>query len=115
MARRATASDQLVERLIEWGVDTVFGLPGDGINGVMEALRAHSDRIRFVHMRHEESAALAACAYGKFTGRIRHGAGREALHLAQAVQMALHQGPLAGGPTASGGPNAAHSTYLAPR
>ncbi len=69
MARTRTASDQLVERLIEWGIDTVFGLPGDGINGVMEALRTHQDRIRFVHVRHEETAALAACAYGKFTGR----------------------------------------------
>ncbi len=69
MARNRTASDQLVERLIEWGIDTVFGLPGDGINGVMEALRTHSEQIRFVHVRHEETAALAACAYGKFTGR----------------------------------------------
>ncbi len=69
MARTRTASDQLVERLIEWGIDTVFGLPGDGINGVMEALRTHRDRIQFVHVRHEETAALAACAYGKFTGR----------------------------------------------
>jgi pyruvate dehydrogenase (quinone)/pyruvate oxidase len=64
-----TASDQLVERLIEWGIDAVFGLPGDGINGVMEALRTHQERIRFIHIRHEETAALAACAYGKFTGR----------------------------------------------
>jgi pyruvate dehydrogenase (quinone)/pyruvate oxidase len=64
-----TASDQLVERLIDWGIDAVFGLPGDGINGVMEALRTHQDQIRFVHVRHEETAALAACAYGKFTGR----------------------------------------------
>ncbi len=64
-----TASDQLVERLIEWGIDVVFGLPGDGINGVMEALRVHQEKIRFVHVRHEETAALAACAYGKFTGR----------------------------------------------
>jgi pyruvate dehydrogenase (quinone)/pyruvate oxidase len=69
MARSRTASDQLVERLIEWGIDTVFGLPGDGINGVMEALRTHDEQIRFVHVRHEETAALAACAYGKFTGR----------------------------------------------
>jgi pyruvate dehydrogenase (quinone)/pyruvate oxidase len=64
-----TAADQLVERLIEWGIDVVFGLPGDGINGVMESLRTHSDQIRFIHVRHEETAALAACAYGKFTGR----------------------------------------------
>jgi pyruvate dehydrogenase (quinone) len=69
MARSHTAADQLVERLIEWGIDTVFGLPGDGINGVMESLRTHADQIRFVHVRHEETAALAACAYGKFTGR----------------------------------------------
>jgi pyruvate dehydrogenase (quinone)/pyruvate oxidase len=60
----------LVERLIAWGVDTIFGLPGDGINGVFEALRQNKDRIRFIHMRHEESAAFAACAYAKFTGRI---------------------------------------------
>ncbi len=69
MARSHTAADQLVERLVEWGIDTVFGLPGDGINGVMESLRTHADQIRFVHVRHEETAALAACAYGKFTGR----------------------------------------------
>jgi pyruvate dehydrogenase (quinone)/pyruvate oxidase len=69
MARSHTAADQLVERLIEWGIDTVFGLPGDGINGVMEALRTHQDQIRFIHVRHEETAALAACAYGKFTAR----------------------------------------------
>jgi pyruvate dehydrogenase (quinone)/pyruvate oxidase len=69
MAPSQTAADLLVERLIEWGIDTVFGLPGDGINGVMESLRTRQDRIRFVHVRHEETAALAACAYGKFTGR----------------------------------------------
>ena len=69
MARNQTASDQLVERLIEWGIDTVFGLSGDGINGVMESLRTHADDIRYVHVRHEETAALAAVGYAKFTGR----------------------------------------------
>ena len=64
------ASDVLVERLIAWGVDTIFGLPGDGINGVMEALRKAQDKIRFIHVRHEESAAFMACAYAKFTGRL---------------------------------------------
>jgi pyruvate dehydrogenase (quinone) len=64
------ASDVLLERLIEWGVDTVFGLPGDGINGVFEALRKHRKEIRFIHVRHEESAAFMACAYAKFTGRL---------------------------------------------
>ncbi len=64
------ASDVLVERLIAWGVDTIFGLPGDGINGVMESLRKAQDKIRFIHVRHEESAAFMACAYAKFTGRL---------------------------------------------
>jgi pyruvate dehydrogenase (quinone) len=64
------ASDVMVERLIAWGVDTIFGLPGDGVNGVMEALRKKQDKIRFIHVRHEESAAFMACAYAKFTARI---------------------------------------------
>jgi pyruvate dehydrogenase (quinone)/pyruvate oxidase len=64
------ASDVLVERLIAWGVDTVFGLPGDGINGVFEALRKNKEKIRFIHVRHKEAAAFMACAYAKFTGRI---------------------------------------------
>ncbi len=64
------ASDVLVERLIEWGVNTIFGLPGDGINGVFEALRKRQKEIRFIHVRHEEAAAFAACAYAKFTGRL---------------------------------------------
>lgn len=65
-----TASDAMVDRLIAWGVDTVFGLPEDGINGFMEALRKAKDRVRFIHVRHEEVAAMAACAYAKFTGRL---------------------------------------------
>jgi len=63
MAR--TAADILVDILHEWGVDTVFGLPGDGINGVMEALRKRRDTIRFVQVRHEEAAAFMACGYAK--------------------------------------------------
>ena len=47
-----TASDVLVETLLDWGVDTVFGLPGDGINGIIEALRTHQDRIKFIQVRH---------------------------------------------------------------
>src|ERR671929_544968 len=64
------ASELLVERLIDWGVDTVFGLPGDGINGIMEALRRHQDRIRFVLVHHEEAAAFMATGYAKATGRL---------------------------------------------
>ena len=67
---KATASDVLVETLLAWGVDTVFGIPGDGINGIIEAFRKRQDRIRFIQVRHEEAAAFAACSYAKFTGRL---------------------------------------------
>src|SRR3954463_14686589 len=66
----STVADVLFERLTEWGVDTVFGLPGDGINGFMEGLRKREDRIRFIQVRHEEAAAFMACGYAKFTGRL---------------------------------------------
>ncbi|HEY6086080.1 MAG TPA: thiamine pyrophosphate-binding protein, partial [Nitrospira sp.] len=65
-----TVADIVVERLIDWGVTTIFGFPGDGINGLFEALRTRQDRIHFVQVRHEESAAFAACAYAKFTSRL---------------------------------------------
>ena len=65
-----TAADVLIEGLVDWEVDTVFGLPGDGINGIMEALRTHQQDIRFIQVRHEEAAALMACAYAKFTGKL---------------------------------------------
>ena len=66
----STAADILIETLQDWGVEVVFGLPGDGINGVMEALRKRSDRIRFVQVRHEEAAAFMAAGYAKVTGRL---------------------------------------------
>src|ERR1700760_1799291 len=65
-----TASDVLVDTLIDWGVDTIFGIPGDGINGVVEALRKRQDKIKFIQVRHEESAAFMACAYAKYTGKL---------------------------------------------
>jgi pyruvate dehydrogenase (quinone) len=64
------AAEALIERLADWGVDTVFGLPGDGINGIMEGLRRHQDRVRFVLVHHEEAAAFMATAHAKATGRI---------------------------------------------
>src|SRR5579871_612821 len=67
---KPTAGDVLVETLIDWGVDTVFGIPGDGINGLIESLRTHQDKIRFIQVRHEEAAAFAACAYAKWTGKL---------------------------------------------
>jgi pyruvate dehydrogenase (quinone) len=65
-----TAADLLLETIIDWRVDTVFGLPGDGINGIMEALRQRQDRVRFVQVRHEEAAALMAVGYAKVTGKL---------------------------------------------
>jgi len=65
-----TGAEVLVERLIDWGVEVVFGLPGDGINGIMEALRKRQKEIRFIQVRHEESAAFMACGYAKYTGRL---------------------------------------------
>jgi pyruvate dehydrogenase (quinone)/pyruvate oxidase len=65
-----TAADILIGVLQDWGVDTVFGMPGDGINGIMEALRKQKDTVRFVQVRHEEAAAFMACGYAKFTGRL---------------------------------------------
>jgi pyruvate dehydrogenase (quinone) len=67
---KTTASDVLIDAIHDWGVDVVFGLPGDGINGIMEALRKRSDKIRFVQVRHEEAAAFMACAYAKYTGKL---------------------------------------------
>jgi len=64
------ASEALVDRLVDWGVDTVFGLPGDGINGIMEGLRRHQDKLRFVLVHHEEAAAFMATAHAKATGQI---------------------------------------------
>ncbi len=67
---KQTAADILVESLIDWKVDTIFGIPGDGINGIIEALRVRQDKIRFIQVRHEEAAAMAACGYAKWTGRL---------------------------------------------
>ena len=49
---KTTASDILIDAIHDWGVDVVFGLPGDGINGIMEALRKRADKIRFIQVRH---------------------------------------------------------------
>src|SRR5687768_5155397 len=66
----ATAADVLIETIHDWGVEVIFGLPGDGINGIMESLRTRQDNIRFIQVRHEESAAFMACAYAKYTGKL---------------------------------------------
>jgi pyruvate dehydrogenase (quinone) len=65
-----TVADILVDRLLEWGVRTIFSLPGDGINGIFEALRTRSEEIELIQVRHEEAAAFAACGYAKFSRRL---------------------------------------------
>src|SRR5256714_13231664 len=65
-----TGADNLCERLIEWGVDRIYGYPGDGINGILGALARHQDRLRFIQTRHEEMAAFMACGHAKFTGEV---------------------------------------------
>src|SRR5438128_11590716 len=65
-----SGAEVLIDRLIDWGVEVIFGLPGDGINGIMEALRTRQEKIRFIHVCHEEAAAFMACAYAKYTGKL---------------------------------------------
>src|ERR671924_951477 len=60
----------LVEALIDWNINIIFGIPGDGINGVIESIRQRQNKIRFILVRHEESAAFMACAYAKYTGKL---------------------------------------------
>src|SRR3954452_1636040 len=94
-AMAETAADLFVERLMDWGVDTVFGLPGDGINGFMEALRTHRDRVRYVHVRHEEVGAMAAVGYARLTGKLGvcfATAGPGAIHLANGLLDARLEG-----------------------
>ena len=65
-----TLGDLLIERLIDWNVEVVFGYPGDGVNAIFESLRTHEEKIKFIQVRHEEAAAFAACGYAKYTGRL---------------------------------------------
>src|SRR5256884_4610159 len=66
----STAADVLIDAIHDWGVEVIFGLPGDGINGIMEALRKRKDEISFLQVRHEEAAAFMACGYAKYTGKL---------------------------------------------
>ena len=68
----STTADILIDTILEWGVEIIFGIPGDGINGVMEAIRKSQNdgKLRFIQARHEEAAALMACGYAKFTGKL---------------------------------------------
>ncbi|MHA6783483.1 thiamine pyrophosphate-dependent enzyme [Pseudonocardia saturnea] len=90
-----TTSDLIVERLLEWGIDLCFGIIGDQVNGFVEAMRTRSDRFRFVSVRHEEAAVLAAVGHAKFTGRpaaVLATAGPGALHLLNGLYDARMDG-----------------------
>lgn len=63
-------SDFIVKRLASWGITRIFGYPGDGINGIMGALSRSMESVKFTQVRHEEMAALMACAHAKFTGEV---------------------------------------------
>ena len=65
-----TVADHILGRLREWGVEYVFGYPGDGINGLLSAWGRAGNRPRFVQSRHEEMSAFEAVGYAKFTGRL---------------------------------------------
>jgi pyruvate dehydrogenase (quinone) len=65
-----TVSDFMLKRLSAWGIKRIFGYPGDGILGIMEALERNKDLFEFVQVRHEEMAALMASAHAKYTGEL---------------------------------------------
>lgn len=65
-----TAAEILLDSIHRWGVEVIFGMPGDGIAGIMDALDKRGDKIRFIQSRHEEAAALMACGYARFTGKL---------------------------------------------
>ncbi|PFG29787.1 thiamine pyrophosphate-requiring protein [Paramicrobacterium agarici] len=64
----ATVADVIVERLGDWSVDRVFGYSGDGVNGILEALKRTDGAIEFVQARHEENAAFMAVGQAKYAG-----------------------------------------------
>jgi pyruvate dehydrogenase (quinone) len=92
---RATTADLLVEKLVEWGVSLVFGIPGDKVAHLLDALRRRQDKIRFVLVRHEEGAAFMASGYAKYTGKLGvcvSTAGPGAVHLLNGLYDAKFDG-----------------------
>ena len=95
MKKNPNTSEILVDTLIRWGVDVIFGLPGDGINPIIEALRLRKDEIKFVLVRHEETASLMASGYAKYTGKLGvclATAGPGAIHLLNGLYDAKSDG-----------------------
>ena len=91
-----TTSDILVETLIDWGATHVFGIVGDGINSIIEALRKRQDRIRYVAVRHEEAAAFMASGWAKHTGGLGVcvcTTGPGAIHLMNGLRCSIRRRP----------------------
>ncbi len=65
-----TVSDVLINQIAEWGVKYVFGIPGTSTLGVVDAIRKSNGKVKYLQVRHEETAAFMASAYGKLTGHV---------------------------------------------
>jgi pyruvate dehydrogenase (quinone) len=65
-----SVADFVIDRLLDWGINRIFGYPGDGINGLMGALNRANGKMDFIQTRHEEMAAFMACGHAKFTGEV---------------------------------------------
>jgi pyruvate dehydrogenase (quinone) len=92
---RATTAEILVEKLVEWGVSLVFGIPGEAVAYILDALRRRQDKIRFIVVRHEEGAAFMASGYAKYTGKLGvclSTAGPGAVHLLNGLYDAKFDG-----------------------
>ncbi|MBV8780265.1 MAG: thiamine pyrophosphate-requiring protein, partial [Phycisphaerae bacterium] len=66
----STVGKYVMERMQQWGIERIYGYPGDGINGLLAGLRRNEDKPRFIQARHEELAAFMAGAHAKFTGTV---------------------------------------------
>jgi pyruvate dehydrogenase (quinone)/pyruvate decarboxylase len=90
-----TTADILVQTLIDWGATHVFGMVGDGIGGIIEAIRKRQDRLRFINVRHEEAGAFMASGYAKLTGKLGVCVGTTgpgAVHLLNGLYDAAYDG-----------------------
>ena len=65
-----TVSEVLINQMAEWGVKYVFGIPGTSTLGIVDAIRKSNGKVKYFQVRHEETAAFMASAYGKLTGHV---------------------------------------------
>ncbi|MCH4009913.1 pyruvate oxidase [Companilactobacillus sp.] len=67
---KVRASDKMVDIMSKWGIDNIYGIPGDSVDTTIDAMYRAQDKIKFTHVLHEEVAALSAAAHAKLTGEI---------------------------------------------